>query len=163
MARCNRHRGPDLFRKDRRAGATARHRLPLPARRAQDRRLFDYLTLGLVAVLVLVNCFGILPCRCQFAFILIVAAIPVAMPAVLSVTMAVGATHLARKKAIVTKLDSIEEMAGMDVLCSDKTGTLTQNKLTLGDPGVRGQGPEGGHLHRGPGLRAEMATRLTRP
>ncbi|HTR35768.1 MAG TPA: plasma-membrane proton-efflux P-type ATPase [Bryobacteraceae bacterium] len=70
----------------------------------------------------------------QFALVLTVAAIPVAMPTVLSVTMAVGARLLAAKQAIVSRLASIEELAGMDVLCSDKTGTLTQNKLTLGEP-----------------------------
>ncbi len=70
----------------------------------------------------------------QFALVLTVAAIPVAMPTVLSVTMAVGARLLAKKEAIVSRLAAIEELAGTDVLCSDKTGTLTQNKLTLGDP-----------------------------
>ncbi len=70
----------------------------------------------------------------QFALVLTVAAIPVAMPTVLSVTMAVGARLLAKKKAIVSKLVAIEELAGVDVLCADKTGTLTQNSLTLGDP-----------------------------
>jgi H+-transporting ATPase len=70
----------------------------------------------------------------QFALVLTVAAIPVAMPTVLSVTMAVGARLLAAKQAIVSRLVAIEELAGMDVLCSDKTGTLTQNKLTLGPP-----------------------------
>ena len=70
----------------------------------------------------------------QFALVLTVAAIPVAMPTVLSVTMAVGARLLARKQAIVSRLVAIEELAGVDVLCADKTGTLTQNKLTLGDP-----------------------------
>ena len=70
----------------------------------------------------------------QFALVLTVAAVPVALPTVLSVTMAVGARILSRHQAIVSRLASIEELAGMDVLCSDKTGTLTQNKLTLGDP-----------------------------
>ena len=62
------------------------------------------------------------------------AAIPVAMPAVLSVTMAMGALVLSKEKAIVSRLQSIEEIAGVDVLCTDKTGTLTKNQLTLGDP-----------------------------
>ncbi len=70
----------------------------------------------------------------EFALVLTVAAVPVAMPTVLSVTMAVGARLLAQKQAVVTHLVSIEELAGIDVLCSDKTGTLTQNKLTLGTP-----------------------------
>ncbi|MGP0103958.1 plasma-membrane proton-efflux P-type ATPase, partial [Rhodoblastus sp.] len=70
----------------------------------------------------------------EFALVLTVAAIPVAMPTVLSVTMAVGARKLAKKQAIVSKLVAIEELAGVDVLCADKTGTLTQNKLTLGEP-----------------------------
>jgi len=66
--------------------------------------------------------------------VLTVAAIPVAMPTVLSVTMAVGARLLAKKQAVVSKLVAIEELAGVDILCADKTGTLTQNKLSLGDP-----------------------------
>jgi H+-transporting ATPase len=95
-----------------------------------------YLSLGLVAVLILVQMergdrFLTL---IQFALILTVASIPVALPAVLSVTMAVGALALSRMKAIVTRLESIEELAGVDILCSDKTGTLTLNQLTLGDP-----------------------------
>ena len=78
----------------------------------------------------------------QFALVLTVAAIPVAMPTVLSVTMAMGARLLATKEAIVSRLASIEELAGIDTLCSDKTGTLTQNKLTLGDPYTIGVSPE---------------------
>ncbi|MBZ0199909.1 MAG: plasma-membrane proton-efflux P-type ATPase, partial [Ignavibacteriaceae bacterium] len=69
----------------------------------------------------------------QFALVLTIAAIPVALPAVLSITMAVGASALAKKKAIVSKLVAIEEMAGMDILCSDKTGTITKNELTLAE------------------------------
>ena len=67
----------------------------------------------------------------QFALVLVIAAIPAALPAVLSVTMAIGATALAKKDAIVSKLLSIEEMAGADVLCSDKTGTITKNLLSV--------------------------------
>ena len=70
----------------------------------------------------------------EFALLLLVAAIPVAMPAVLSVTMAMGAKKLAVDKAIVSRLESIEELAGIDILFSDKTGTLTQNILTLSNP-----------------------------
>ncbi len=69
----------------------------------------------------------------QFALVLIVAAIPAALPAVLSVTMAVGAMQLAKKEAIVSRLAAIEEMAGVDVLCSDKTGTITQNAITVAE------------------------------
>ncbi|NHJ19886.1 MAG: plasma-membrane proton-efflux P-type ATPase [Candidatus Lokiarchaeota archaeon] len=71
--------------------------------------------------------FGLL----QFALVLMVAAIPVALPAVMMVSMAVGATKLAKKKAIVSKLLSIEEAASVDVLCSDKTGTLTKNQISI--------------------------------
>ncbi len=67
----------------------------------------------------------------QFSLVLTVASIPVALPAVLSVTMAIGAMALARKEAIVSRLVAIEEMAGMDILCSDKTGTITQNKISV--------------------------------
>ena len=69
----------------------------------------------------------------QFVLVLLVASIPVAMPTVFSITLALGALNLSKKKAIVSKLSSIEEMAGVDILCSDKTGTLTKNQLTLGD------------------------------
>lgn len=70
----------------------------------------------------------------RFSLVLTVAAIPVALPAVLTVTMAVGAINLARKQAVVSRLASIEELAGIDVLCSDKTGTLTKNIMTVADP-----------------------------
>jgi H+-transporting ATPase len=102
-------------------------------------RIGNYLIVLAVALVAVIIAAGIYRGEAvltvvQFALVLTVAAIPVAMPTVLSVTMAVGARLLARKQAIVSKLVAIEELAGMDVLCADKTGTLTQNKLTLGDP-----------------------------
>ncbi len=99
-----------------------------------------FCTLGLVALILVVALSRGDPLvqTILFALILTVAAIPVALPAVLSVTMAVGAERLARLKAIVSRLVAIEELAGIDVLCADKTGTLTQNKLTLGEPIVLG-------------------------
>lgn len=72
----------------------------------------------------------------QYVLLLIVASIPVAMPAVLSVTMALGTLVMSKEQAIVSRLEAIEELAGVDVLCSDKTGTLTTNKLTLGEPAL---------------------------
>ncbi len=69
----------------------------------------------------------------RFSLVLVVAAIPAALPAVLSITMAIGAYDLAKKQAIVTKLVAIEELAGVDTLCADKTGTLTMNRLTVGE------------------------------
>jgi H+-transporting ATPase len=101
-------------------------------------RIGDYLivlAIALVVIIFLVSLFrqeSMLK-TLQFVLVLTVAAIPAALPTVLSVTMAVGAMVLAKKEAIVSKLVSIEEMAGMDILCSDKTGTITKNELSVGE------------------------------
>jgi len=66
-----------------------------------------------------------------FSVVLLIASIPIAMQVVCTTTMALGARTLAEEKAIVARLSSIEELAGMSILCSDKTGTMTQNKMEL--------------------------------
>ncbi|MCL4518119.1 MAG: plasma-membrane proton-efflux P-type ATPase [Thaumarchaeota archaeon] len=69
-----------------------------------------------------------------FSLIFLIAAVPAAMPAVFSIVLSVGATELADKGVLVTRLDSIEDAASLEVLCLDKTGTITQNKLAVVDP-----------------------------
>ena len=73
--------------------------------------------------------------------VLLIGGIPIAMPTVLSVTLAVGAQQLAKHKAIVTRITAVEELAGVTILCSDKTGTLTTNKLTIDRQAIRTYGP----------------------
>jgi H+-transporting ATPase len=103
-------------------------------------RIGNYLILlaiVLVSIVFAVSVFRSesLPSTLQFALVLIVAAIPAALPAVLTVTLAAGAIALAKKEAIVSRLTAIEELAGMDILCSDKTGTITKNAISIG--GIR--------------------------
>jgi H+-transporting ATPase len=99
-------------------------------------RFLIVIAIGLSILLVVVELLRHLPFLqlIQFVLIVVIASIPVAMPAVLSVTMALGAMALSKRKAIVSHLQAIEEMAGINILCSDKTGTLTQNKLTAQKP-----------------------------
>ncbi|MCJ1427869.1 plasma membrane H+-ATPase [Sticta canariensis] len=79
----------------------------------------------------------------EFTLAITIIGVPVGLPAVVTTTMAVGAAYLAKKKAIVQKLSAIESLAGVEILCSDKTGTLTKNKLSLAEPfTVEGVEPE---------------------
>ncbi len=66
-----------------------------------------------------------------FVIVVLLGAIPAALPAVLTIVQSVGATELAKKGALVTKLDSVEDAASIDIICFDKTGTITQNKLSV--------------------------------
>jgi P-type E1-E2 ATPase len=69
--------------------------------------------------------------KTQFVVVLLVASIPIAMEVVVTTTMALGSRQLSRMNAIVARLSAIEELAGMNMLCSDKTGTLTLNKMVI--------------------------------
>ena len=72
--------------------------------------------------------------------VILVASIPIAIEVVCTSTLAVGSRRLAQKKVIIARLSAIEELAGMTILCSDKTGTLTLNKLGLRDPILLAEG-----------------------
>ncbi len=91
----------------------------------------------------------------EFALVVTIASIPVALPAVLSVTMAVGARHLARHEAVVSHLPAVEEMSGVDVLCADKTGTITKNELAVADVAVLDPGADRRQVLREAALTAE--------
>lgn len=71
-----------------------------------------------------------------YTLIFLIIGVPVGLPCVTTTTMAVGAAFLARRQAIVQKLTAIESLAGVDVLCTDKTGTLTANQLSVHEPWV---------------------------
>ncbi|MGW8248330.1 MAG: plasma-membrane proton-efflux P-type ATPase [Acidiferrobacterales bacterium] len=102
-------------------------------------RIGDFLMIVTIALVVLIMMVSLFRHEnfieiARFALVLTVAAIPVALPAVLSVTMAVGAVNLARRQAIVSRLTAIEELAGVGVFCTDKTGTLTRNEMEVSSP-----------------------------
>jgi H+-transporting ATPase len=98
-------------------------------------------TLGVAVIILIVSLYRIethphmheeLSGLLVFLLVLVVAGIPVALPAVMSVTLGLGSHALSKLKAIVSKLMAIEALAGINVLCADKTGTLTKNQLTVG-------------------------------
>ncbi len=96
------------------------------------------LAVALVVIIVVVELVrgASLPRTLEFALVVTIASVPIALPAVLSVTMAVGARHLAAHGAVVSHLPAVEEMAGVDILCADKTGTITKNQIALADVAV---------------------------
>jgi H+-transporting ATPase len=123
-------------------------------------RIGDFLIMITVALVVLIVMVALFRHEhfleiARFALVLTVASIPVALPAVLSVTMAVGAINLARRQAIVSRLTAIEELAGVDVFCSDKTGTLTKNEMQVAEPVMLGK-----HTEQELFLVAALASRL---
>jgi len=102
------------------------------------------IALTLVAVIVVVSLLrgDAVATTLEFALVVTIASIPVALPAVLSVTMAVGARSLARHEAVVSHLPAVEEMSGVDVLCADKTGTITRNELAIAEVAVVAAGED---------------------
>jgi H+-transporting ATPase len=115
------------------------------------------IALALVGVIVVVSLLRgtSLATTLEFALVVTIASIPVALPAVLSVTMAVGARYLARHEAVVSHLPAVEEMSGVDVLCADKTGTITKNELAIADVAVVEEGVDREEVLREAALTAE--------
>ncbi len=91
------------------------------------------IVVALVAVVVVVSAFkainllDVLP----IVLVLLLSAIPVALPAMFTVSMAIGSMELGKKGVLVTRLSASEDAAIMNVLCADKTGTITMNKLSI--------------------------------
>ncbi|MDE2301835.1 MAG: plasma-membrane proton-efflux P-type ATPase [Sphingomonadales bacterium] len=112
---------------------TARSTSHLAATIFRIVRILIAIDVVLIAALLVYAAVAHLPLRdvLPFALILLVASVPVALPATFTLATALGAAELARSGVLLTRLSAIEEAAGMDVLCTDKTGTLTENRLTL--------------------------------
>jgi H+-transporting ATPase len=98
-------------------------------------RYLIVIAMSLIAVIVIVSLLRgtSVTTTLEFALVVTIASIPVALPAVLSVTLAVGARDLAKREAVVSHLPAVEELSGVDVLCADKTGTITKNELAIVD------------------------------
>jgi H+-transporting ATPase len=121
-------------------------------------RYLIVIALGLVGVIVVVSLLRgtSVTSTLEFALVVTIASIPVALPAVLSVTMAVGARYLAKREAVVSHLPAVEEMSGVDVLCSDKTGTITSNHLAIADVAVIDEGSSRDQILRDASLTVEQ-------
>jgi H+-transporting ATPase len=121
-------------------------------------RYLIVIALALVGVIVVVSLLRgtSLTSTLEFALVVTIASIPVALPAVLSVTMAVGARYLAKREAVVSHLPAVEEMSGVDVLCSDKTGTITSNHLAIADVAVIDEGSSRDQILRDAALTVEQ-------
>jgi len=114
---------------------------PLQRRLEQLGKILIALSLALTALVVIT---GIWHGQNAYAMFLAgvslaVAAIPEGLPAIVTIALALGVQRMIKRKAIVRKLPSVETLGSADVICSDKTGTLTQNKMTITEIWVGGE------------------------
>ena len=113
---------------------TQKEMTPLQKSIKDVSKVLTYLVLGVAVITFIIEIFCS-PLGIMDAFLtavaISVAAIPESMPAVITIIMSLGVARLAKKKAIVRKMHSVETLGSCDVICSDKTGTITQNKMTV--------------------------------
>ncbi len=114
---------------------------PLKARLRKTGQVIGFAVVGICALIFLIGLLQHKPPLEMFmiAISLAVAAIPEGLPAVVTVVLALGVRRMVAKRAIIRHLQAVETLGSCSVICSDKTGTLTQNKMTV----VRAVGPEG--------------------
>ena len=94
--------------------------------------LIVFVILIFIFILALINKYTILEII-MLCSSLAVAAIPEGLPTVITITLSVGISNLAKKKTVVKQMQAVETLGAIDIICSDKTGTITQNKMTVKD------------------------------
>jgi len=114
-------------------GHSEREQTPLQRRLAELGKLLVVLCLGIVVVIFLLQLFrgGNILEMVLVSVSLAVAAVPEGLPAVVTMTLALGLQRMVRRNALVRKLPSVETLGSVTVICSDKTGTLTRNEMTV--------------------------------
>jgi H+-transporting ATPase len=112
---------------------TAKPKMHIDRITAEITKLLLGIVVALLSVTVIIsivqgiNLLEILP----LMLVLLLGAVPVALPAMFTVSMALGSLELAEKRVLVTRLSAIDDAASMDVLCVDKTGTITMNRMSI--------------------------------
>lgn len=106
---------------------------PLQLKLAQLGKYLGFLAIGCCAIIFVVGLLNGLPPMELFltSVSLAVAAIPEGLPAIVTIVLSIGVTKLAKQNAIIRNLPAVETLGSASIICSDKTGTLTQNKMTL--------------------------------
>jgi len=112
---------------------TEKQDTPLQVKLAE---MSKYLTVGVILILIIIFLAGVFQGRTFYDMFLIavslaVAAIPEGLPAVVTIVLAMGVQKMAVRNAIIRKLSAVETLGGAEIICTDKTGTLTQNKMTV--------------------------------